>query len=82
MKLITDWRLAGRFWSVRLNLFGIALAAAEHALPLWPYLPPEARALLPHWLVAGLPLACFALATIARVIRQEKLNARQPPPNA
>lgn len=82
MKLITNWRLAGRFWSVRLNLFGIALAVAEQALPLWPYLPVEARALLPRWLVAGLPLACFVLATIARVIRQEKLNARQPPATA
>ncbi|MGZ8311712.1 MAG: DUF7940 domain-containing protein [Allosphingosinicella sp.] len=77
MKVIEEWRGAWRFWSVRLNLLGLALIAAEQALPLWGFVPPEARALLPRWLAAGLPLACFALATLARIIRQEKLDAER-----
>ena len=80
MRMIDDWRRAGRFWSVRLNLIGLALVAAEQALPLWGFVPAEARAVLPRWLVAGLPLICFALATVARVIRQEKKHARPKPP--
>jgi hypothetical protein len=82
MKLIEDWRLAGRLWSVRLNLIGLALLTAEQALPLWAFLPAEARALLPRWLAAGLPIACFALATAARVIRQEKIDAERQEPHA
>jgi hypothetical protein len=79
MKLISEWRGAWRLWSVRLNLLGLLLIAAEQMLPLWQFVPAEARALLPRWLAAGLPLACFALATIARVIRQEKLDHEHQP---
>ena len=82
MKMIPDWRRAGRFWSVRLNPIGLALVAAEQALPLWAFVPAEARAFLPRWLLIGLPLACFALATVARVIRQEKLDVPRRPPGA
>ena len=77
MTVIPEWRRAWRFWSVRLNLLGLALIAAEQALPLWAFVPPEARAALPRWATAGLPLLCFALATIARVVRQEKVHAQR-----
>lgn len=72
MKLVQGWRHAWRWWSVRLNLLGLSLLVAEQALPTWNLVPFEARAMLPPVLTAGLPITCFVLATIARVIRQER----------
>ncbi|WP_114954325.1 hypothetical protein [Sphingosinicella terrae] len=80
MKAIPDWRRAWRFWSVRLNFLGLVILAAEQALPLWAVVPAEARALLPRWIAAGVPLLCFALAIVARVVRQEKLDAQRQLP--
>jgi hypothetical protein len=74
MKLISGWRNWWKLWSVRLNIAGIVLIAAEQMLTLWPIVPAETRALIPAWL----PLPFFALAALARVIKQEKLNASSP----
>ena len=75
MKLIDDWRHAWRFWSVRLNALGLLCIIGEQALPLWGFVPAEARAVLPAWLTAGLPILCFALATAARVLRQDAVHS-------
>ena len=74
MKPIPNWRQAWRFWSVRLNAFGLVFLAAEQALTTWPLVPAEARAALPTWLGAGVPILCFLLATAARVVRQAELD--------
>ena len=76
MRLIPDWRRSWRFWSVRLNILGLLLLVGEQALPLWGMVPAESRGLLPRAVVVVLPLILFALATAARVIRQEKLDAQ------
>lgn len=78
MKLISRWRSAWRLWSVRLNLMGLLLIGAEQALALWPVVPAEARAFLPPWI--SLPF--FAASVIARIVRQEKLRARESTPRA
>jgi len=82
--LIQDWRVAWRFWSLRLNalgtlLLGWFLLVPESMLTLWGFLPPEARAILPPRAAMAAPLIMFVLATLARLVKQERLNAQQQP---
>jgi hypothetical protein len=83
MRLVPDWRLAWRFWSVRLNalgtfVLGLFLIWPESLLAMWSLVPPEAREVLPPRIVLFVPLALFVAATVARVVKQRKLDAQQP----
>lgn len=76
MKLIDEWRQAWRFWSVRLQAAGLALASLfawwpDAALVLWNSMPAEVKALLPEAAVKTLPLFVFGAALIARLVKQE-----------
>lgn len=78
MKFIDDIRRRWwRLWSVRLNALGLILLTwGELPLSIWQMMPGEVRAILPgHWATALAGLA-FGAATIARLIRQDKLNAK------
>lgn len=77
----TWWRL----WSVRLNLIGATLLSAfmvwpDLLLSLWNSLPDELKLFLPSRLLLLLPLLFFAGATIARIVKQEKLGKSDEPP--
>lgn len=79
MRLIENWRTWWRLWSVRLTALGTALqslflAWPDIALTMWNMMPGEVKALLPQQIVFGLPLAFFAAAMIARVVKQPKLE--------
>lgn len=81
MTLIENWRCAWRFWSVRIQTIGIFLeglflAHAELPLQLWAMMPGEVKAILPAWAVRAVPLVAFVAATVARIVRQEKLRGK------
>lgn len=79
MKLIDDWCEAHKLWSVRLMaagsfVYSMFLAFPEHALSLWGFVPPEARAILPPRVIATVPLLLFLGAMWARLVKQRKLE--------
>jgi len=58
MKLVPEWRVAWRWFSVQ-------LAAVLAALPMvWPLLPDDMKSYIPHewhpWIVSGMALAIIA----------------------
>lgn len=82
MRFIDDCKHWWRLWSVRIQAIGAAwmawlLIAPETMLQLWMMVSPESRAVLPRWLVVGMPLALFVLATLARLVKQPKLEAKR-----
>lgn len=71
-----DW---WKLWSVRLNVIGATMLSAFLAWPdmllsLWNSLPEELKVFVPSRLLVGLPLVFFIAATVARFVKQEKLN--------
>jgi lysozyme len=75
MKLIPDWRLSWRLWSVRLAAIGallsaLAAGAPDALLTAWNALPDEVRMLIPASIGRWLSSALFLLAMIARLVRQ------------
>lgn len=75
IKLIEDWKaVLWRSWANRFAVLSMLLLIAEQSLPLWHMLPAEARSFFPSWVFGVLPVISMALATYARVVRQEKLQ--------
>lgn len=67
MKLVSNWRRAWRWSSVRLSALGaLVMGAAEVAGSSWSALPPDIRDSIPHAPTIGLVL--FLLMPIARVL--------------
>lgn len=71
-----DW---WKLWSVRLNLIGATMLSAfmvwpDMLLGLWNSLPGELKLFIPSRLLVALPLMFFLAATVARFIKQDKLN--------
>ena len=76
--LIRDWRLAWRFWSVRLQALGAALlafslAAPDYAIQALAILPVDIRAGIAPELVQYVALASVVAGIIARYIKQQRL---------
>jgi uncharacterized membrane protein HdeD (DUF308 family) len=67
-RLVRDWRLAQRWWSMRFAAAGAAATA------LFMFLP-AVQALLPLWAFGALCLLFFALTMVARVTNQPSLDA-------
>lgn len=83
LHLIDDWaRKVWRFWSVRLNAIGLAILGWVQfdpvgALAVWNMMPPAVRHALPDNFLTLLGLSLFALAMLARVVAQPKLENKQ-----
>lgn len=80
MKLIDDFELWRKFWSVRLTAFGAILMAIFTAWPdsvlfLWAAMPEEVKELIPRQFATGLACFIFIMSSVARVIKQQKLEA-------
>lgn len=76
-RLIDDWRLGWRFWSVRFGGLAIALQTlllswASLPLDLWNMMPSEVKAHVPPRIAFALPAVFFAAAMAARFIQQGK----------
>lgn len=82
MKLIPHWKAMWRSWSVRLNALGLAVLAwftfdPIAVLSVWNAMPLSVRDLIPEQIVSGLGAAIFALAMIARLVHQPKLQEKR-----
>lgn len=78
IQLIRDWRLAWRFWSVRLQALGAALlafslAAPDYAIQALAILPVDIRAGIAPELIQYVALASVVAGIIARYIKQQRL---------
>lgn len=77
--LVPDARLWWRWWSVRFNAIGLAILAwvqfdPVSALAVWNMMPAQVRNVVPEHALTGLAVFFFALAMLARVVRQPKLE--------
>jgi len=79
MQLIENWRLAWRFWSVRLQAIGAALltlslAAPDYAIQAISLLPLDIRAGIAPEIIQYIALAAVIAGIAARYIKQQKLE--------
>lgn len=79
MKLIDDWKKAWRFSSVRLGALGTAITSTlvafpDAALAAWNLLPPVMQQAFPDRYMPLVGVAVFAMALLARLIRQDSLR--------
>ena len=79
LELMDNWRLAPRFWSVRIKTAATALQGAflvwpTFALDLWNMMPVQLSQHLPARTVFAIPLVLFIASGIAQFIKQRKLG--------
>lgn len=77
--LVPEARQAWRFWSMRLNAIGLAILAwvqfdPVSVLAVWNMMPAQVRGVLPEHAAIGLALIIFALAMLARLVKQPSLD--------
>ncbi|MDZ7894164.1 MAG: hypothetical protein U5M50_03900 [Sphingobium sp.] len=75
-RVIDQWRLGWRLWSVRLHAAALALAALFAAAPqavleLWAMLPVEAKAAIPPHFARWIPVLLGAAGIAARFVKQK-----------
>lgn len=76
VKLIEDWHIAWRWWSMQISAIGVVLMGASEILgQAWTSVPPDLRRYLPY--ADTIALVLFLLAMIARVIDQGAPRAKQ-----
>jgi len=77
--LVPGARQAWRWWSMRLNALGLAILAwvqfdPVSVLAVWNMMPGQVREVVPIHALTGLAFIFFALAMLARVVKQPKLE--------
>lgn len=76
-RIVDDWRLGWRFWSIRLQAAAIATGAVLAAAPgfagaIWSTIPADVRAMIPGTIGRWLPVAFGVLAMLARFVKQTR----------
>jgi len=79
MKLIKQWRLFWRMWSLRFNALGTLLLGWITISPdvitlAWNSLPVEMKAYIPEKYLMYITIALFILGMVSRIIKQEKIS--------
>lgn len=77
--LVPEAREFWRFWSMRFNALGLAVLAWVQfdpvgVLAVWQMMPAQVRDVLPEHFMTGLAFVFFALAMLARVVKQPALE--------
>lgn len=77
--LVPEARQAWRWWSLRFNAIGLAILGWVQfdpvgALAVWNMMPANVRAALPPHLLTFVAFTFFALAMLARVVKQPSLE--------
>lgn len=78
-RLVPEVRQAWRWWSIRLNALGLAILGWVQfdpvgALSVFNMMPSSVRAALPPHFLTGIAFFFFALAMIARLVKQPNLG--------
>ena len=79
LKLIEQWRLFWRMWSIRFTALGTILlgwitASPDIILNAWLSLPDEIKSYLPQEYLMYITIALFILGMVSRIIKQDKLD--------
>ena len=77
--IVPEVRQAWRWWSMRFNAIGLAILAwvqfdPVSVLTVWNMMPRQVQTLVPAHALSVLALVFFALAMLARIVRQPKLE--------
>jgi len=80
MKLIENWRIVYKFWSVRLTAVGTLMVGYIAAVPdilvsAWNMLPADLRTIIPPNYLLYISVGIFIAGMFSRVVKQDKLNA-------
>lgn len=78
-RLVDNWNLAWRWWSVRFNALGILILSWIQFDPVgplyvWSLMPDPVREILPRNFMMIIGIALFGLSMLARVVKQPKLE--------
>lgn len=78
--LINDWHLAWRFWSMRVDAFGVAFASVFLAFPslavdVWNNFPADLKTYIPQQWTPYISIGLLGLSIVVRVVKQRKLEA-------
>lgn len=85
LKLISDIGLFFHFWSVRLDLIGVAvsgfiIAYPNAAIDAWNQFPPDLKAAIPqHW-INVISIVLLVASLTARGMKQTKLESKRDEP--
>lgn len=79
MKLIDNWRQGWKFWSVQLDVLGLALLGALEAFPsavyhAWAMMPEAMRSHMGTDVIQWAAYASIAAGIVARFIKQRNLQ--------
>ena len=82
IKLVPNAKSFWRLWSVRLSAIGASIMGyftlyPDKLLEIWLIMPPDLKALLPSQYVSSIAMFIFIGASIARVIKQEKVPQKK-----
>lgn len=82
MKIVSDWKLLWRTWSMRINALGLAIMGwvtvdPTAVLMVWNMLPVDIRDALPTQLLGAVGISLFGLSMIAKLVRQPKLEEKR-----
>ena len=79
LKLIEQWRLFWRMWSIRFTALGTVLLGWITASPdiitaAWNSLPDEIKSYIPQEYLMYVTISLFILGMFSRIIKQDKLD--------
>lgn len=79
IELIDGWRNWYKLWSVRLMAIGTLIAgwflnAPDAVIQIWLMLPEDLKAAIPPEYVKWIPIIILGSGTLARVVKQNKLQ--------
>lgn len=80
MKLIPEWRLFFKLWSVKLGILGTSItgllvSSPDAALYAWNLLPVDLKAVIPPTWTPLIGVFVFVMSMLAKLIKQDKLSA-------
>lgn len=76
MRLIDNWRVCYRFWSLRLAAIGatlasVLLASPEAALWAWNLMPADLKSVIPAQYTPFIGIFIFFMSMVARLVKQD-----------
>ena len=79
LELIEDWKKAYKLWCTWINVIGATIMGwflmwPDSVMQIWAAMPDEAKAFLPQNIVPLIAMILFVGSTIARIVKQKKLQ--------